>query len=285
MGKRKAEVVPEDKVPTVDGSCKKKKKKKERAVDSTDLQESEPVVAKAPATENGDKVKENKKKKKKAKKEVTHAETPPAVEKGKTKEKKQLSVAETVSPAKPESEPVEAAKNKKEKKKDKKQKKQEKEVEEEQLDSKKRKATDDDDEAGESSKVKKKRKKKVESEENQCGADADGADVATDNSPGEQLNGDKNNSNSKASSGQGTGAKAFQRVKADEWLDKKGAWDNSYEATFGDSGWGAKAQQILGKVRGKDFRHEKTKKKRGTYFGGKIDPGHSFSIKFESDSE
>ena len=42
--------------------------------------------------------------------------------------------------------------------------------------------------------------------------------------------------------------RAFQRVRADEWLDKKGAWDNSYEATFGDSGWGAGAQAILGQV-------------------------------------
>lgn len=42
--------------------------------------------------------------------------------------------------------------------------------------------------------------------------------------------------------------RAFQRVKAEEWLDKKGAWDNSYEATFGNSGWGAGAQAILGQV-------------------------------------
>lgn len=48
--------------------------------------------------------------------------------------------------------------------------------------------------------------------------------------------------------------RAFQRVKAEEWLDKKGAWDNSYEGTFGNSGWGAGAQAILGKVIfGSDF--------------------------------
>ena len=44
--------------------------------------------------------------------------------------------------------------------------------------------------------------------------------------------------------------------------------------------------QITGtmQVRGKDFRHEKTKKKRGTYRGGQID--HSVnSFKFESDDE
>lgn len=47
---------------------------------------------------------------------------------------------------------------------------------------------------------------------------------------------------------EGTAAKAFQRVKADEWLDKKGAWDNSYVGTFGQNGWGWKAQEVLGKV-------------------------------------
>ncbi|PSC68366.1 Nucleolar and coiled-body phospho 1 [Micractinium conductrix] len=80
---------------------------------------------------------------------------------------------------------------------------------------------------------------------------------------------------------EGTAARAFQRVKADEWLDKKGAWDNSYVGTFGQNGWGWKAQEVLGKVRGKDFRHEKTKKKRGSYKGGEIDPHARCSYKFE----
>lgn len=38
-------------------------------------------------------------------------------------------------------------------------------------------------------------------------------------------------------------------------------------------------------VRGKDFRHEKTKKKRGSYKGGLIDSGAICSYKFESDDE
>ena len=46
----------------------------------------------------------------------------------------------------------------------------------------------------------------------------------------------------------GTAAKAFQRVKADEWLHSKAARNNSYEATFGNQGWGAKAQEVLGQV-------------------------------------
>ncbi len=48
---------------------------------------------------------------------------------------------------------------------------------------------------------------------------------------------------------EGTAARAFQRVKADEWLNQKGSWDNSYEGTFGRNGWGWKAQEVLGKVR------------------------------------
>lgn len=35
----------------------------------------------------------------------------------------------------------------------------------------------------------------------------------------------------------------------------------------------------------RDFRHEKTKKKRGSYLGGAIDPNATFSYKFESDDE
>ncbi len=83
----------------------------------------------------------------------------------------------------------------------------------------------------------------------------------------------------------GSAAKAFQRVNANEWLGKKGSWDNSYEGTFGAAGWGFKAQQILGNVRGKDFRHEKTKKKRGSYRGGAIDPSAICSYKFDSDDD
>ena len=49
-----------------------------------------------------------------------------------------------------------------------------------------------------------------------------------------------------SASGRGsTGARAFKRVNDEEWLGKKGAWDNSYEAKFGNSGYGAKASQTL----------------------------------------
>ena len=83
----------------------------------------------------------------------------------------------------------------------------------------------------------------------------------------------------------GSASRSFQRVKSEEWIGKKGSMDNTYAGTFGDGGWGHKASQILGAVRGKDFRHEKTKKKRGSYFGGKIDDGARHSFKYDSDDE
>nr|GFC10837.1 nucleolar and coiled-body phosphoprotein 1 isoform X2 [Tanacetum cinerariifolium] len=51
-----------------------------------------------------------------------------------------------------------------------------------------------------------------------------------------------------------------------------------------DVGYGAKAEEVLGQVRGRDFRHEKTKKKRGSYRGGQIDL-QSHSIKFDYSDE
>mmetsp|Transcript_15636 Transcript_15636/g.32605 ORF Transcript_15636/g.32605 Transcript_15636/m.32605 type:complete len:138 (-) Transcript_15636:89-502(-) len=81
----------------------------------------------------------------------------------------------------------------------------------------------------------------------------------------------------------------FQRVEDDKWMDKVGVLsevDNSYEARFGEGGYGAKANSVLAKVRGKDFRHEKTKRKRGTYRGGTIDTSSGNSFRFaDSDDE
>ncbi|KAJ6742024.1 LIS1 HOMOLOGY MOTIF SRP40-RELATED [Salix viminalis] len=75
--------------------------------------------------------------------------------------------------------------------------------------------------------------------------------------------------------------KHFQRVKVEEvvFSDER-LKDNSYWAKAGaEDGYGAKAQDILGQVRGRDFRHEKTKKKRGTYRGGQIDlQSHSVKV-------
>lgn len=52
------------------------------------------------------------------------------------------------------------------------------------------------------------------------------------------------------------------------------------QGTFGQGGYGFKASEKLSKVRGKDFRHEKTKKKRGSYRGGEISM-NSYSVKFD----
>lgn len=57
--------------------------------------------------------------------------------------------------------------------------------------------------------------------------------------------------------------------------------DNSFDAKSGSRGsWGERANQDLKHTRGKSFKHEKTKKKRGSYRGGAIDTG-VHSIKFE----
>lgn len=52
---------------------------------------------------------------------------------------------------------------------------------------------------------------------------------------------------------------------------------------MGASGdWGEKANNVLKFTKGKSFRHEKTKKKRGSYRGGAISTSVN-SIKFDSD--
>ncbi|CAI9760927.1 unnamed protein product [Fraxinus pennsylvanica] len=79
---------------------------------------------------------------------------------------------------------------------------------------------------------------------------------------------------------------AFQRVKVDDvkYVDER-LQDNSYWALdSAGNGYGAKAQEVLGQVKGRDFRHEKTKKKRGSYRGGQIDL-QSHSIKFNYSDE
>ena len=59
--------------------------------------------------------------------------------------------------------------------------------------------------------------------------------------------------------------------------------DNTYVGTFGESGYGFKANEVLARVRGKDFRSEKTKKKRGSYRGGVIDMHAVRSVKLSDD--
>ena len=72
----------------------------------------------------------------------------------------------------------------------------------------------------------------------------------------------------------------FRRVKAENInIEKEELKDNSYQSF--DS-YGAKANQDLIVTKGKSFKHEKTKKKRGSYRGGDINMGVN-SIKFDSD--
>ncbi|KAJ9162759.1 hypothetical protein P3X46_022508 [Hevea brasiliensis] len=104
---------------------------------------------------------------------------------------------------------------------------------------------------------------------------------------GEEFSSQKTMKKQQNGSAEPKTVKHFQRIKVDEVvLSAEKLKDNSYWAKDGaEDGYGAKAQEILGPVRGRDFRHEKTKKKRGTYRGGQIDL-QSHSVKFNySDDE
>ncbi|XP_075517467.1 uncharacterized protein LOC142551888 [Primulina tabacum] len=101
------------------------------------------------------------------------------------------------------------------------------------------------------------------------------------NNGAEKLNQPKSAAKQHKNSAEPKTVNAFQRVKIGEveYVDER-LQDNSYWAKDGaESGYGAKAQEILGQVKGRGFRHEKTKKKRGSYRGGQIDL-QSHSIKF-----
>jgi len=72
----------------------------------------------------------------------------------------------------------------------------------------------------------------------------------------------------------------FRRVRAEE-ITVDPRFDNSFEAKKGASGdWGEKAHKALSVTRGKGFRHEKNKKKKGHYSGGSISMAVN-SIKFD----
>ncbi|NXX75286.1 NOLC1 protein, partial [Urocolius indicus] len=78
-------------------------------------------------------------------------------------------------------------------------------------------------------------------------------------------------------------ASPFRRVREEEIEVDARVADNSFEAKKGAAGdWGEKANNILKFTKGKSFRHEKTKKKRGSYRGGSISTQVN-SVKFESD--
>lgn len=75
-------------------------------------------------------------------------------------------------------------------------------------------------------------------------------------------------------------------MTVDFFESKKNAIDGIFQLYFflqkGARGsFGEKANDVLKHTRGKQFRHEKTKKKRGNYKGGIIDSVNVNSIKFE----
>ncbi|XP_070801969.1 nucleolar and coiled-body phosphoprotein 1 isoform X2 [Pituophis catenifer annectens] len=75
----------------------------------------------------------------------------------------------------------------------------------------------------------------------------------------------------------------FRRIRTEEIEIDVRVANNSFDAKKGAVGdWGEKANDVLKFTKGKSFRHEKTKKKRGSYCGGTISTQIN-SIKFESD--
>ncbi|KAH6798951.1 nucleolar/coiled-body phosphoprotein [Perilla frutescens var. frutescens] len=111
-------------------------------------------------------------------------------------------------------------------------------------------------------------------------------DESTINNNGMVKQSQKKSGSKQPKSSEPNTVKAFQRVKIDEveFVDER-LQDNSYWAKDGaETGYGAKAQEVLGQVKGRGFRHEKTKKKRGSYRGGQIDL-HSHSVKFKYSDE
>ncbi|KAH6756704.1 nucleolar/coiled-body phosphoprotein [Perilla frutescens var. hirtella] len=111
-------------------------------------------------------------------------------------------------------------------------------------------------------------------------------DESTINNNGMVKPSQKKSASKQPKSSEPNTVKAFQRVKIDEveFVDER-LQDNSYWAKDGaETGYGAKAQEVLGQVKGRGFRHEKTKKKRGSYRGGQIDL-HSHSVKFKYSDE
>mmetsp|Transcript_50037 Transcript_50037/g.128792 ORF Transcript_50037/g.128792 Transcript_50037/m.128792 type:complete len:101 (-) Transcript_50037:119-421(-) len=75
----------------------------------------------------------------------------------------------------------------------------------------------------------------------------------------------------------------FKRVDDTKTEVHEELQDVSYWSKRGDD-FGRKAHEDLIKTRGKSFRHEKTKKKRGSYRGGAIDLGVN-SFKFSHSDE
>ncbi|CAH2069666.1 unnamed protein product [Thlaspi arvense] len=238
----------------------------------TDEKEKKNEVA-ADAMEGVEKVKKDKKKKKKeAKLEVTEEEkvkeTDAEIEDGPKEKKKKK---------KTKSKPVEAESLGDDDKEKVSKKRKRSEPEEET----KEQAEDD-----EESKRRKKEENVEKSDEGVQETPVKQAEVQENGNVEKSETRSTNKKSGKGLSNSKEPKKPFQRVNVEDvvFTDER-LKDNSYWAKDGaDSGYGAKAQEVLGQVRGRGFRHEKTKKKRGSYRGGEIDL-QSHSVKFDYSDE
>ncbi|CAN8301601.1 unnamed protein product [Cochlearia groenlandica] len=278
LQKNKKEEVAVNAVEGVDKAKKEKKKKKKEQKWEVAEEEEEKVKETPAEIEDSLKEKKKKKKKKEPKVEVTEEEeekvkeTPVEVE-DVPKEKKKKKSKSKSSEAEPVVDEDDVVKEKISKKRKRSEPEDTKEQTEEIDESSKRvKKGDNVEEADDDMGVEETPVKQTSVEEN---VDAVKSETKSTN----QKSG-KGLSNSKEPK------KPFQRVNVDDivFTDDR-LKDNSYWAKDGaDSGYGAKAQEVLGQVRGRGFRHEKTKKKRGSYRGGEIDL-ESHSVKFDYSDE
>merc|ERR1712059_111121 len=112
---------------------------------------------------------------------------------------------------------------------------------------------------------------------------ANGEDVEVDDEEQAENASEISKPNKKNSTGNQPKNAPFRRVVEEDIFVPAALQDNSFNAKKGASGdWGEKASRDLIVTKGKSFRHEKTKKKRGSYKGGPINMGIA-SIKFDSD--
>nr|AAM61154.1 unknown [Arabidopsis thaliana] len=237
---------------------KKKKKNKETKVEVT---EEEKVKETDAVIEDG--VKE-KKKKKETKVKVTEEEkvkeTDAVIEDGVKEKKKKKSKSKSVE-----------ADDDKEKVSKKRKRSEPEETKEE---------TEDDDEES------KRRKKEENVVENDEGVQETPVKETETKENGNAEKSETKSTNQKSGKGLSNSKepkKPFQRVNVDEIVYTENS--NSYYSKGGaEIGYGLKAQEVLGQVRGRDFRHEKTKKKRGSYRGGLIDQ-ESHSTKFNNSDD
>jgi len=188
-----------------------------------------------------------------------------------------ISKSEDKKPAKAtKKEKKEAKDEKKEAKKEEKEEKTEEKKEE-----KKESLPEQAKEETTSDKKKAKKAKKLKNSKSEATSE-NGADASEAAQEGDSAAETSQNSEGKKEKKE-KGVNRFQRIDSSKIKVADRLADNSYYAKGGES-WGAKAQQDFGVVKGDRFRHEKTKKKRGSYRGGPISMA-VLSVPIGSDDE